>query len=341
MPISLGFDNIIYNLQKDGGASLYWREITARVLCDPMFDVKFIDGSKTTRFLPIFSNFDILHSSHFRTSFSNKTKVVSTIHDLIYEKGMVSTSKLGNTINNWQRKQAVECADVLICISENTKKEMLEVYPTAANTPIYVISHGCSFDRSQIIPLQTTKRLLELEEKLKKFVLYVGTRNSYKNFNAALVGFATSSLIHDGFSLVCTGKNFNESEVDLIHKLGATGKVLVINNATHAELGYLYQNSFALVYPSTYEGFGLPPLEAMGSGSPVIASNSSSIPEVVGEAGILLDEIENPDTIRNALESLLDNQVRKSYIAKGFERAELFTWDKSASQHIQAYRSLL
>jgi glycosyltransferase involved in cell wall biosynthesis len=340
MTITLTLDNIIYSLQKNGGASLYWKELVSRVQFDTRFNVKFVKGSRYTRLFPAISNSDIFHSSHFRTSFPRKSKIVSTIHDLTYEKGIVSSSMPGKIINICQRTNAIERADAIICISENTKKEMLDIYPCADKKPIYVIWHGCSFTRDKIVDIHTVSRLVNWSKVLKNFALYVGTRHSYKNFSVALLGFATSSLPSNGFSLVCTGANFSESEMTIIQKLDITGKVFVLNYATHEELSYLYQNAFALIYPSTYEGFGLPPLEAMSSGTPVIAANRSSIPEVVNDAGILIDEIENPETIKNALETLLNDQIRSTYVSKGLERAKLFSWENSANQHMEIYQSL-
>lgn len=340
MAITITFDNIIYKLQKNGGTSLYWTELTSRVRNNSDFQVKSIDGNRKARLFPVFSDSDIFHSSHFRTSYGGNSKVISTIHDLTYEKRILSTSPLGNTVNIWQRRNAIKYADAIICISESTKKEMLDFYPESFEKLIYVIHHGCSFSRSQIININITKRIPLILEKSSKFVLYVGTRNSYKNFISAVIGFATSSLPKSGFSLICTGTNFSEEETNMIRKLGVINKVMVLNQATHDELSYLYQNTFALIYPSIHEGFGLPPLEAMNSGAPVIAANASSIPEVVSEAGILINEIEDPQNIKNALETLLDDKVRNSYIVKGIERAKIFTWEESARQHMKVYKDV-
>jgi glycosyltransferase involved in cell wall biosynthesis len=339
MTTTINFDNIIYTLQKNGGASLFWSELTTRVENDARFKVKYTNGSNHTRLFPVYSDSDIFHSSHFRTSFPMKSKVISTIHDLTYEKGLIATSRMGKMLNTWERKNSVKRSDIIVCISENTKREMLDIYPCTSRKTIHVILHGCSFNRNKLVSIKTTKRLIESAEKLDKFVLYVGARYSYKNFNSALVGFSKSILSKDGFSLICTGASFNQTETAFIQKLGLAGKIFVLDNVTSIELSYLYQNAFALIYPSTYEGFGLPPLEAMSSGSPVIAANKSSIPEVVGNAGILIDDIENPEAIARALENLLDNQTRDTLILKGLERAKLFTWEKAAEAYMQAYQS--
>ena len=335
------FDNIIYKLQKGGGASVYWDELTNRVSKNPIFTVKYTAGNKLTRVLPVPSTADIFHSSHFRVPFPHKAQIVSTIHDLTYERDLTNRSAAGKALNIWQRKQAIDRADAIICISESTKQEMLDVYPSAAQQSIHVISHGTSFTIDNKISIHSAPRLTAIASHLKQFVLYVGVRTYYKNFTSALLGFAHSELPQQGYSLICTGKPFDQAEQELIDKLNLTSQVLLIDYATIDELQYLYQNALALTYTSTYEGFGLPPLEAMSSGCPVIAANTSSMPEVIGDSGILLDQITDDTAIAQALNSLLDNKIRAELVAKGLNRAKLFSWDKSAEQHIEVYKSLV
>ena len=306
-----------------------------------MFVIQYTTGHKLTRALSVPSIADIFHSSHFRIPFSHKAKIVSTIHDLTYERELVNTSASGKALNIWQHKQAIDRADAIVCISENTKQEMLDIYPRAAHKSIHVIPHGTSFTIDNKIPLHSSPRLTALAPQLKQFILYVGVRTYYKNFTSALLGFAHSELPQQGYSLICTGKPFDQNEQALIDKLNLTSQVLLIDYATIDELQYLYQNALALTYTSTYEGFGLPPLEAMSCGCPVIAANTSSMPEVIGDSGILLDQITDDTAITQALNSLLDSKVRAELIAKGLNRAKLFSWDKSAEQHIEVYKSLV
>jgi mannosyltransferase len=261
----------------------------------------------------------------------------------LYELGFLKT--VGSPINIFQRKIAIKQADAIICISENTKKDLLSFYPELAHhPPIYVVTLASSFkiinDSNNIIN-SCGKRLESLKQATSgQYILFVGSRISRKNFKAALWGFSNSELPQLGYSMVCTGARFSVNEEKSIQKLGVQNKVFVLEYADDSELNYLYQHAFALVYPSSYEGFGLPPLEAMNCGCPVIAVNTSSIPEVVGEAGILLGQ-PDVDSIKNALESLLNHEVRRSYINKGLERAKLFSWDRAADQCISIYQSLV
>lgn len=341
MTISVHFDNVIYTLQKKGGASLYWQELTSRVAKNTSFKVVITKGQKINRFLPVFSTSDIFHSSHFRTVLSKKTKLVSTIHDLNYEIGLTKSSKLGTISNIWQRQNAIEKSDAIICVSHSTKKDMLKFYPQAKHKPISVIYLGVSFDSESKLNINVSERLQNISLCLSKFALYVGVRKGYKNFNSALLGFAKSQIAKEGYYLICTGSKFNSEEEQLINKLNLKDKILVLDYATQSELVYLYQNAFALIYTSTYEGFGLPPLEAMSCGCPVIASNTSSIPEVVGDAGILLDNTQDYASVAKSLDSLLNDSSRNEYVCKGLRKAKHFTWEEAARKHMKVYESIL
>ncbi len=341
MNISLHLDNIIYQLQKAGGASIYWQEITSRISKDKQFITTITEGNKMSRIFPVFSTSEIFHSSHFRTTFPGKSKIVSTIYDLTYEKSLVESSFLGTKLNIWERKQAIQRSDTIICISQNTKDEMLKIYPFADAKKIEVIHLGCSFNRENIVEDRATERIFSLSKRQQQFALYVGTRKTYKNFQSALIGFAESELPKNNFLLVCTGANFDEQEQILINKLGLQNSVLTVTYATQIEMSYLYQNAFVLLYTSIYEGFGLPPLEAMSSGSPVIAANISSMPEVIGDAGILLDDIKDYTSISDSLNQLLNEKIRNEYIQKGIKQSRQFTWDRCADRHMDVYRNLV
>ncbi len=342
MPINkvvLHYDDIIFQLQKAGGASVYWREVTSRVSASHSFNIIHTKGSRLTRLMPVLSNADVFHSSHFRIPFSRKTKSVATTYDLTYELGWLKTA--GSTLNIFQREQSIRRADAIICISHNTKFDLLRLYPELkTNTHVYVVPLATSFSLTNPADVNVSKRIAVLAKTVQnRYVLFVGTRTNYKNFDAALQGFVNSALPKLGYRLVCTGSAFSETEQSVVKELGLQDKAFVVEYTSDGELNYLYQNAFALLYPSLYEGFGLPLLEAMSCGCPAIAANTSSLPEVVGDAGILIDP-HDPNTITIALESLLDEAVRKDYIRKGLVQATNFDWDKTACQHMEIYKIL-
>lgn len=340
MNIKLHFDDIIYQLQHHGGVSTYWKEITSRIVNTNDFEINRTIGSKITRYLPVHTNAQIFHSSYYRIPLGKNVKTVVTIYDFLYEYGYLPT--LNASINIWQMKLAINRADAIICISENTKKDLLSIYPNLINhRHIYAVGLGANLKIDESLNINPPDRLLNIDKTERtRYVLFVGKRLKYKNFQSAIVAFSKSSLPKLGFSMICVGSNFSDTENQLLEKLGVQSNVIALENVTNRELNYLYQNAFALVYPSLYEGFGLPPLEAMNCGCPVIASNTSSIPEVVGDAGILINP-EDTDAIASALEVLLDDNIRNKYIGRGLARAMLFTWEKTAQKHIAIYQSLV
>ncbi|OUL29120.1 glycosyltransferase family 1 protein [Nostoc sp. 106C] len=340
MKITLNFDDIIYQLQQQGGISKYWQELTNRIAANHLFEVNRTTGSKITRYLPIYTNADIFHSSYYRKPLSKKAQNIVTVYDFLYHFGQLKS--INTRINIWQIESAINAANAIVCISENTKKDLFLLYPHLVNHPhVYVVGIGASIKFDETINLKPPSRILESSiSKLQKSILFVGKRIRYKNFENALLGFYESDLAKEGFTLLCVGSSFSVAEVQLLTKLNLRNNVAFIENATEKELNYVYQNAFALVYPSLYEGFGLPPLEAMSCGCPVIASNTSSIPEVVADAGILINP-QDPQEIASALKTLLDHKTRSSYITKGFARSKIFNWDEFAQNYIQIYKSLV
>ena len=327
------FDDIIYSLQKSGGASVYWSELTSRI--SKMHDVVIAKSkyNKRLRGIPIISSADVFHSSHFRFSILGKAKNVTTAHDLIYEKGLVANG-FGSRLNLYERKLSFFTADAIICISENTKNDLLQIYPALKNRcPIYVIHHGINI----LLPDILTEDVMEKVNK--PYLLYVGGRDGYKNFTGAFEGYLLSGLWREGIKLICTGKSFNESELRLFKNNGIEKMVVCEEYVNTDRLYRLYKNAYCLLYTSSYEGFGLPPIEAMSVGCPVIASNISSIPEVVGDAGILVDPY-NYGEIAKAILLLENDKIRNDIIDKGLKRSRLFSWDKSAESHFKVYEEI-
>ena len=340
MAVKLHFDDIIYQLQKAGGVSTYWREITSRVANDPSFTIKRTQGHQWTRYLPIFSTADVFHSSYYRVNVAPKSKSVVTVHDFLYELGYLKS--LGKVINEQQIKLSILSADAIICVSNHTKKDLLSLYPRVGDRAhIHVVHNASSFSSSNDChDLEESSPLYKLVEKNQsRYALFVGKRIGYKNFKNALLGFRESDLSKNKYLMICVGSKFSDFETSYLEKLDLQQQVIATGSVSNDQLRYLYRHAFTLVYPSLYEGFGLPPLEAMSCGCPVIASNRSSLPEVVGDAGILVQP--QATAIAKALESLLDESLRNSYIKKGLSQAKLFSWNKSAQKHIEIYQSVI
>lgn len=329
---NIDFDGIIYALQKFGGASVYWRNIVDRVRSDGRFHVTELRPGRRSRGIPVRSRADVFHSSHFRTTVLSSAKTVTTVHDLTYELGILGAG-LKASLNILERRRSYFNADAIICISENTKKDLLEVYPLlSGRCPIHVIYHG--FTTPDFSEQQLPGYL-----RAGRYLLYVGGRKNYKNFELALRGFVESDVWREGVKLVCTGSSFSEQELSTFRQMGVEHALVSAGLVDEDELFSLYRHAHCLLYTSRYEGFGLPLIEAMSVGCPVVGSNVSCIPEIVGSAGLLVDA-DSPDQVARAIMNLDKQSVRDSVVTEGLLRASQFSWDTSASEHMKVYSSM-
>ena len=235
-------------------------------------------------------------------------------------------------MNTLERKRSYFNADAIICISENTKSDLLKIYPgLKSQCPIYVIHHG--FTAPDFHNLNSTLGL-----KDSRYLLYVGGRKNYKNFDLALRGFVESNIWRDGYTLVCTGSDFTRQELEAFRHMGVEKAVVSVGMVDEAALFLLYKHAHCLLYTSRYEGFGLPLIEAMSVGCPVIGANISCIPEIVGSAGVLVDP-DSPDQVARAVSNLGNQSLRDVLVSSGFARSSQFSWDTSASKHMEVYVS--
>lgn len=227
------------------------------------------------------------------------------------------------------KRRSVAAADGVICISESTKQDLMRLW-------------GVPAEKIRVIHLANSLRMPAALDSIvdAPYLLFVGTRWAYKNFEFLLRGYAASKAIRESFRLVCFGGgSFDPAERALIHSLGLSDRVRHCQGPD-AMLATLYRHAAAMVYPSRYEGFGFPPLEAMHYGCPVLASNTSSIPEVVGEAGLLFDPTEREDLVHKLERVLGDTALQQRLIAAGHQRERTYSWDACARQTLEFYREL-
>jgi glycosyltransferase involved in cell wall biosynthesis len=279
-------------------------------------------------------SFDVFHPTYYyllsQTAFSrSKRPLVLTVYDMIHEL-FADKMTPDNTIAN--KQAAIQAADVIICISESTKNDLLKYFPGVAAK--VVVTHLASeFKREWADGDEETPS--------QPYFLYVGSRaKAYKNFDTLLLAFAKAVSINPQIILCVVGAPFNRVEQQQIAELKLTQRIQHYHHASDTHLAKLYHCSVAFVYPSLYEGFGIPPLEAMACGGVVVAANSSSIPEVVGDAGILFDPSSSNDLADILIELLDSPSKRDRLITKGFDRCQQFSWDKTAHQTVEIYRSL-
>ena len=215
---------------------------------------------------------------------------------------------------------------------------MLRIYdiPESNISVAYLGYHSLPDVKSTYIDNQT------LNNSEKPFLLFVGQRGGYKNFLRFLKSFSISKKLVKDFDIIAFGGGkFSVDERRYISELGLKEKQVKNIQGGDNMLSVLYSKAMLFVYPSLYEGFGLPPLEAMDHSCPVICSNTSSIPEVVGKAALKFSP-SNVEDISHAMEKVLYNSsIRADLILAGLEQTKSFSWEKCAADTLEIYRSIL
>ncbi|MFH1085393.1 MAG: glycosyltransferase family 1 protein [Chloroflexota bacterium] len=284
---------------------------------------------------------DVLHSPDFIPPVRIKCRSVITIHDLVF---LLYPNLLTKDAARYygQIDQAVRRADAIIAVSESTRRDIMRLLGVAERK-ISVIYEAASPFFRQINTESVLARVRGRFGIRGDFLLFVSTIEPRKNVPILLRAFRRLlDAYHPDVQLVLAGERgwLFEDVFRLATELKLDRDVLFVGRVSTEELLWLYNLAQALVAPSIYEGFGLTPLEAMACGTPVVVSNVSSLPEVVGDAGLLVNPNE-PEEVSVAMWRLLsDPELRESLIAKGLKRAASFSWDKAASETLALYHSL-
>ncbi len=372
------YDHQMFALQKFGGISRVFIELMKHLAPRPECEISWhrgwhVDGYDTTAFRPALSAyagseenplaaagtdravvnrqlferfltegspgagpFDLYHPSYYDAGLLGLPKarrLVLTIPDLIPEKYFGPLERFQTLLQD--RRTLIGRADLILAISESTKRDLLELFPEIAAAKVHVTLLASSMGE-----VQGTETPPEICRQ-KPFLLYVGTRSKYKNFELLVRAFAARPALADAYNVLCFGGTgeLAEGELKPLPAGKARGAFHYLRGGD-ALLKALYQQAAALVYPSRYEGFGLPPLEAMECGCPVICTASSSLPEVVGEAALFIDPDE-PDLLVSQIESLASNaDQRAGLVAAGQAQAAKFDWRKTAEATLAAYQTL-
>jgi glycosyltransferase involved in cell wall biosynthesis len=277
---------------------------------------------------------DIIHETFFSKHKSGSMNVptVITVYDMIHE---LFDFYLPPYHRGWaEKKIAIDRADHIICISENTKKDLIDLFNIEESK---ISITYLAFERSQLSD-KTNNFIINK----RPFLLYVGWREWYKNFNNFLISFASSEKLKNDFDIIAFGGGeLSKEHKKLINRLGfKEGQVKQIEGDDNL-LARFYSAASAFVNPSLYEGFGLTPLEAMSYGCPVVSSNTSSMPEVIGDAA----EYFNPESLED-MQQAIENVVYSTsktdeLISAGNKRCNFFSWKRCSDETLSIYKKII
>lgn len=317
---------------------------TIKHMINPKIVMVEIYPKKTNRYLKVLveqfllnrqirkQNIDVLFCPAFTMPLIKIRKTVIVVHDMIYKLKIDGSSKLKDWYSNFLFSGSIRKSDKIITVSEATKNDLKRFFPDREN--IHVTYLGSS--KNEGILKKPPKNI----DGKERFILMTGTITPRKNITRAVEAL---NIIRDktDIKLLLAGGIVKESQTTLqaIGDNNLTDRVIVAGFLTEEELAWCYENAEMLLFCSLYEGFGLPPLEAMEYNLPVIASNVTSIPDVVGHAALMVDPY-NVDEIADGMMELLTNEEkRQDLISKGQERIKLFNWEKTAEETLKILKS--
>jgi glycosyltransferase involved in cell wall biosynthesis len=354
--VNITYDNIIFSLQKAGGISVYWHEMIRRLAehsCNPSFIEQdsvhtnifrqklqlppeiVVQSKRGSRFLNRYLNPSvkldpgtIFHSSYYRTCPDPQIVNIITVYDFIYERYRPGLARF---VHHAQKKRAILNADGIICISDSTKRDLLRYFPDTPENKIITIHLSAAAEYKQIrVPEDISAEFLGLMGR--EIILYIGDRSGYKNFDIAV---ETVQHCKDAMLVAVGGGPFAKNESTRV-ETALKGRFSHFASLDNSRLNQLYNMALCLLYPSSYEGFGIPALEAMQAGCPVVAANCSSLPEVCGEAGIMVTEI-SAESFAEKIGQLTNSQFRDDVVQRGLRQSEKFSWDRAFRETIEFY----
>lgn len=342
------YDNIIFAIQRMGGISVVWQELLQRALHDPELKCRVLDYAsenvcrkalaiedaislpirKMERYrTPDFKAEEpaIFHSSYFRTLPQKGVKNITTVHDLtyhFYRKGLPKWVHVGEEMRALSRSEGV------ICVSENTKKDLLKLYPWLQEDRVRVVYNGVG---DYFKPLGVEN---------EGYLLFVGNRAvDYKRLDLA-VGVAKQTKT----PLVMIGGKLSGEEDRYLKETLGENMYQAVSNLPNEALNEYYNRALCLLYPSDYEGFGIPIVEAQKAGCPVIAQAVSSVPEVAGNAALLFEHDSDERLIKgmaDAVCQLKNGTISRTEIQEaGYANASRFSWDNTYQKTKEFYKHI-
>lgn len=322
------------------GVDKYSQEIAKRL------DIKKVESRRYLSLIEAYrlsklvrSQDDLVHLSNqnfARYALFTKNPYIVTVHDLIRFCFDFDKETIAERILLKLDVRGIKRASRIIAVSKHTKSDLIECLKIPDDR-ISVVYNG--IDHSIFKPYKT--KVLD-----NPYILYVGSERSRKNLDRLIEAFSLLKREFPELRLVKIGMSGRSEEyrrhtMRKLDSLGITQDVIFIDHSSEVDLALYYSSALLLAYPSLYEGFGLPPLEAMACGCPVVTSNTSSLPEVVGRAGIMVDPYHTNSLVQAMREVLTNNKLRDEMMRRGLEQSKKFSWDRAAEQTQEVYDEVL
>lgn len=343
----VSLDCIVLGLQRFGGISNYWNRllrhtagtggrvpglVMPKTVTSVEFDPRTRAGRAVldeslppgiSRYLPapMLPGTQVFHTSYYRRPRRRVRKQLVSVYDFTYER---YRGGLARHVHSWQKLSSIREADAVLCISAATRQDVLEFCPSVDPACVHVVPLGVD---------TTTFHPDRVSHAGGDIVLFVGQRQGYKRFDLAVEALVQLPMLRLG--IVGPALTAQERQ-SLVDRLGTRWQAY--GPVDSDRLRQLYSSAFAFIFPSDYEGFGLPVLEAMACACPVVAAARSSLPEVGGPAALYATE-QRADDYAGALQQLFDRTARDRLVADGLQRARLFDWANTFEQTLEHYRS--
>lgn len=345
-------DTFVFELQPFGGISSIWEQILEGAACASDLKVAYLHSKSEKKRVDslvglsadkfndkgsiFFRRFvkptlpertKVFHSSYFRLASSNQIRNIITVHDCIEEKfghGLRSLAHLR------VKTRGIRAAHKIICVSNHTKQDLLSFYPWLDPASVIVIHNGIDLSFFTPDSIEHTNSLL-----------FVGARRKYKNFDLVLKLLSSEYASRINLRLNVVGGGLpTYDERRRINDLGIGDRIKFLGPLDRVTLRDVYRKSYALIYPSLYEGFGIPPIEAMACGCPVLCSSRSSLPEVVGEAALMFDPCDLAAALRELIK--LENwKIRSQLQTSGIYQSAKFPSGAMVKKTLDVYREAL
>jgi len=286
---------------------------------------------------------DIFHGTNFKAKNYGQKKTVLTIHDLWLDRNPAYSKKLfGQRLSAWKTRRGAARAEKIITVSKFSKQEIHEMY-TIPCEQIEVIYHGCSCDMYQDCDEDKWREVCtRLGLSDRPFILFIGGAEPRKNHRVLFEALAQSPRLTQEISLVAIGDETvrGTSLRRTAQVLGLSEVVRCPGHLSTADLRVVYSKAVALVFPSLYEGFGIPLLEAMACGTPIITGHETALPEVAGDAALYVD-VQDSEQLGAVLGKLVnDSELQERLRNKGFDRVKQFSWEKAARDTLAVYQEV-